>query len=168
MIPAIILAAGRSARMGRSKALLVNPASGATFVATIVATLIEGGADDVLVVARPEDAALVDELDRIAGHVRIVENPQLAIDVSLAKMPRGYALAYRALPSPGVSVPQIRAHFLDRTGRIVGDSGIALAEPNGGQTALEIGTDGRMVVSWTDTTEDNVSTLRALILPCGG
>ena len=75
MIPAIILAAGRSARMGRSKALLINPATGATFVATIVATLIEGGADDVLVVTRPEDAALVDELDRIAGHVRIVERP---------------------------------------------------------------------------------------------
>jgi hypothetical protein len=99
--------------------------------------------------------------------LRVVENPQLAIDLSLARMPRGFALAYRALPSVGVTVPQIRAHFLDKSGRIVGDSAIALAEINGGQTALEMSTDGRMVLSWTDTDEEGLSTLRALIVPCG-
>jgi hypothetical protein len=99
--------------------------------------------------------------------LRVVENPQLSIDVSLAKMPRGYALAYRALPSPGVTVPQVRMHFLDKSGRIVGDSGVALAEINGGQTALEMSTDGRMVLSWTDTDDEGLSTLRALIVPCG-
>jgi hypothetical protein len=99
--------------------------------------------------------------------LRVVENPQLAIDVSLAKLLRGYALAYRALPSPGVAVPQVRMHFLDKSGRIVGDSGVALAEINGGQTALEMSTDGRMVLSWTDTDDEGLSTLRALIVPCG-
>lgn len=102
-----------------------------------------------------------------ADPLRVIENPQLAIDLSLAKMPRGFALAYRALPSVGVPEPQIRAHFLDKAGRIVGDSAIALAELNGGQTALEMSTDGRMVLSWTDTDEDGISTLRALIVPCG-
>lgn len=98
---------------------------------------------------------------------RIVENPQLAIDVSMAKMPRGFAIAYRALPSVGVTVPQIRAHFLDRDGRIVGDSAVALAELAGGQTAIEMSSDGRIALSWMDTDEDGNSTLRALMVPCG-
>lgn len=98
---------------------------------------------------------------------RVVENPQLGVDVSVAKLPTGFAVAYRALPSVGVTVPQIRAHFLDAFGRIVGDSAVALAEPTGGQTTIEAATDGRIVLSWTDTDDEAISTLRALIMPCG-
>jgi hypothetical protein len=98
---------------------------------------------------------------------RIVENPQQGIDVSMTKLLRGFALSYRALPSVGVTVPQIRVHFLDRDGRIIGDSAVALAELSGGQTAIEVATDGRVVLSWTDTDEEGNSTLRALIVPCG-
>lgn len=98
---------------------------------------------------------------------RIVGIPQLAIDISLAKRPTGFAVAYRALPSVGVPVAQIRAHFLDRFGRIVGESAVALASEHGGQTAFESAYDGTVVLSWTDTDEDGNSTLRSLVLPCG-
>jgi CTP:molybdopterin cytidylyltransferase MocA len=112
LIPSIILAAGRSARMGRSKALLIHPATGATFIASIAATLIEGGADDVLVVTRPEDAALKEEVDRIAGHVRIVENPH-ADEGQLSSLITGLNAAdhpgTRGILVTPVDLPLIRA-----------------------------------------------------------
>ena len=74
MIPGLILAAGRSTRMGRSKALLTLPRSGLTFVAEIAATLLAGGVADALIVGRPEDRALRDEVERLPGRVRFVEN----------------------------------------------------------------------------------------------
>ena len=49
VIPAIVLAAGRSSRMGRAKATL--PAGdGHTFLTRIVRTLLDAGVDDVIVV----------------------------------------------------------------------------------------------------------------------
>ena len=72
MIPAIVLAAGMSSRMGRAKAMLPT-ASGETFVRRMAATLLAGGADDVVVVVRPE---LADDVSRALGPVeaRIVPN----------------------------------------------------------------------------------------------
>ena len=52
MIPAIVLAAGRSSRMGRAKASL--PLGGETFLTRIVRTLLEAGVDDVIVVVGHE------------------------------------------------------------------------------------------------------------------
>ena len=75
MIPAVILAAGRSSRMGRPKALLPCGPGQESFVERIVSRLRLGGVADVLVVGRPEDAALRDALDRIALPPRFVENP---------------------------------------------------------------------------------------------
>ena len=50
VIPAIVLAAGRSSRMGRAKATL--PAGdGHTFLTRIVRTFLDAGVDDVIVVA---------------------------------------------------------------------------------------------------------------------
>ena len=49
VIPAIVLAAGRSSRMGRAKATL--PAGGGhTFLSRIVQTFLDAGVDDVIVV----------------------------------------------------------------------------------------------------------------------
>ena len=49
MIPALVLAAGRSSRMGRAKATL--PLDGEdTFLTRIVRTFLEAGVDDVVVV----------------------------------------------------------------------------------------------------------------------
>ncbi len=49
MIPALVLAAGRSSRMGRAKALLPL-GDGETFLTRIVKTFIEAGVEDVVVV----------------------------------------------------------------------------------------------------------------------
>jgi molybdenum cofactor cytidylyltransferase len=57
VIPAIVLAAGRSSRMGRAKATL--PAGdGHTFLTRIVQTLLDAGVDDVIVVVG-HDADLI-------------------------------------------------------------------------------------------------------------
>jgi molybdenum cofactor cytidylyltransferase len=54
MIPAVILAAGASSRMGRPKALLPAGPHHPPFVVVLASTLILGGADDVLIVASAE------------------------------------------------------------------------------------------------------------------
>jgi molybdenum cofactor cytidylyltransferase len=75
MIPGVLLAAGRSTRMGRAKALLRIDVNGPTFVDLIVRALLEGGAADAIVVGRPDDDALRAELDRLRMPLRFVPNP---------------------------------------------------------------------------------------------
>ena len=74
MVPGALLAAGRSSRMGRPKALLPCGA-GETFVAKIIAAMQAGGIGDVLVVGRPDDADLRDAVAHVLGQVRYIENP---------------------------------------------------------------------------------------------
>jgi molybdenum cofactor cytidylyltransferase len=71
----IILAAGRSSRMGRPKALLPLPADGVSFVATAIRTLREGGVEDLAVVGRPGDSELRREVVRSVPSVALLENP---------------------------------------------------------------------------------------------
>jgi molybdenum cofactor cytidylyltransferase len=85
MVPGIVLAAGRSSRMGRPKALLPCGPEGESFVARLIAALTNGGVADVLVVGRAADHALRTELARLglgasaslssSGRLRYVENP---------------------------------------------------------------------------------------------
>lgn len=72
MIPAIVLAAGQSSRMGRPKALLAAGSGDDTFVSRLSRALLDGGAADVLVVGRPDDEALAAELQRVAEAGRAV------------------------------------------------------------------------------------------------
>lgn len=73
MIPGIVLAAGRSSRLGRPKALM--PAGdGRTFVARVLTTLADAAVDGAVVVARAEDEALAAEVDRFAPFARTVVN----------------------------------------------------------------------------------------------
>jgi CTP:molybdopterin cytidylyltransferase MocA len=74
MIPAIVLAAGASTRMGRSKALLTTTGD-RTFVGAILESLRLGGVRDVVVVIRSGDAALEREI-AAAGFGRAVVNPR--------------------------------------------------------------------------------------------
>jgi hypothetical protein len=99
---------------------------------------------------------------------RIVGPPFNASDASLARLPNGYAVAYRALPGGNVASPRIRVHFLDNFGRILDESDVALAEAAGGRTAIEIAYDGRVVVAWSDTDAEGKTTLTAIKLPCVG
>lgn len=73
MIPAIVLAAGKSSRMGRTKALL--PIDGEIFVTRIVRTLRQGGADAIVVVIGGDAASVRAALPRDEPWLSTVENP---------------------------------------------------------------------------------------------
>ena len=101
--------------------------------------------------------------------VRIVGPPYKAVDASLAKLPTGYAVAYRALPGGNVDSPRIRIHFLDRFGRIIGQSDATLATMYGGRTAIKAAYDGRVTVGYSDSDENTGdTTIVAIKLPCLG
>jgi CTP:molybdopterin cytidylyltransferase MocA len=73
MYPGIVLAAGRSSRFGRPKALAA--AGDKTFITQILQALAAAGVGETVVVARPGDEGLEDEVDRAGPAVRIVVNP---------------------------------------------------------------------------------------------
>lgn len=75
LVPAVVLAAGRSSRMGRTKALLPTATEGEIFVTRIVRVLRQGGVDDVVVVVSPEGHAIRSALLASDAPVRIVVNP---------------------------------------------------------------------------------------------
>jgi molybdenum cofactor cytidylyltransferase len=60
--------------MGRSKALLPAGDGGPTFVRRLAETLRQGGINDLLVVGRPEDAALRAEVEGLGAALRYIEN----------------------------------------------------------------------------------------------
>jgi len=73
MIPAIVLAAGRSSRMGRAKASL--PAGdGHTFLTRIVQTFLDAGVDDVIVVVGHEADAIAAAFSESGLPARFVVN----------------------------------------------------------------------------------------------
>jgi molybdenum cofactor cytidylyltransferase len=74
MIPGIVLAGGRSSRMGRPKALLPIGSSGDTFFDRVTRTLLDAGIHDVVVVVGA-DAAAIRAGVTPRSHVRIVDNP---------------------------------------------------------------------------------------------
>jgi molybdenum cofactor cytidylyltransferase len=76
MIPAVVLAAGKSSRMGRTKALLPLGTSGETFLGRVIRVLREGGAEAVVVVIGGDAAAVRASLPRDDVHVSAVENPR--------------------------------------------------------------------------------------------
>jgi molybdenum cofactor cytidylyltransferase len=74
MIPGIVLAGGKSSRMGRPKALLPIGSSGETFFDRVTRTLLEAGIQDVIVVVGA-DAEAIRAAARPRSGVRIVDNP---------------------------------------------------------------------------------------------
>lgn len=97
MVAGVILAAGRSRRMGRSKALLTTPA-GSTFVAQLVDTLCMGGVEAPFVVGRPDDEPLKREVESFGSRARWVENPDADAGGQLSSLLAGLDKADR----PGV------------------------------------------------------------------
>ena len=77
MIPGVVLAAGRSSRMGRPKATL--PLGGDTFLTRIMRTFLQAGVDDLVVVVGHEADAIAQSLATSAQlrdvPVRLVLNP---------------------------------------------------------------------------------------------
>ena len=73
VIPAIVLAAGRSSRMGRAKATL--PAGdGHTFLTRIVRTFLDAGVDDVIVVVGHDADAIAQSFSESGLPARFVVN----------------------------------------------------------------------------------------------
>ena len=93
MVAGIILAAGRSARMGVPKAFLRTP-DGRTFVRRLMLTLRQAGIDSLVVVGRPEDAALREEVEQEAG--RYVANADADAGGQLSSLIAGLDAVDRA------------------------------------------------------------------------
>ena len=74
MIPGIVLAGGKSSRMGRPKALLPIGSSGDTFFDRVTRTLLDAGIQEVIVVVGA-DADAIHAAARPRPGVRIVDNP---------------------------------------------------------------------------------------------
>jgi molybdenum cofactor cytidylyltransferase len=77
VIPAVVLAAGTSSRMGRAKATLPLP-NGDTFLSRIVATFLDAGIDDVVVVVGHEAELVVSTFNQSGLPARFVRNPDFA------------------------------------------------------------------------------------------
>ena len=90
MTCAIVLAAGRSQRMGTRKLLL--PFAGSTVIARVVDAYLGAAVDEVVVIVRPNDGQLVEALS--GRPAKFVENPDAAGDM-LSSLRCGL----RALPS---------------------------------------------------------------------
>jgi CTP:molybdopterin cytidylyltransferase MocA len=73
VIPAVVLAAGRSSRMGRAKATLPLDATD-TFLTRIVRTFLDAGVDDVVVVVGHEADAIVSSFAASGLPARFVVN----------------------------------------------------------------------------------------------
>src|SRR6185436_1938465 len=110
MIAGVILAAGRSTRMGRPKAMLIAPC-GNTFVARLVHTLTSGGVDAPFVVGRPEDELLRSAVESLDSRARWVENPDADTGGQLSSLQAGLRRAdrpgIRALMVVPVDAPMI-------------------------------------------------------------
>ena len=74
VIPAIVLAGGKSSRMGRPKALLPIRAMGETFLDRIIRTLLDAGVTEVVVVTGA-DADAIRARTATPERVRLIENP---------------------------------------------------------------------------------------------
>ena len=75
MVPAIVLAAGASTRMGRPKPLLPLGGGDETFLSRILKTLRDADVDDLLVVVGHDGASIKVSLKPFDFSVRVVENP---------------------------------------------------------------------------------------------
>jgi molybdenum cofactor cytidylyltransferase len=104
MIVGIILAAGASVRMGRTKAFL--PIGTDTFLTRVCRTLADGGLDDLVVVAGPEAAEAERAIARAGIRARLVENRRRD-EGQVTSLQAGLAVADR----PGVDA--VLVHLVD-------------------------------------------------------
>ena len=120
MIPAIILSAGKSSRMGRTKATMPL-GGGHTFLSRIVTTLREAEVDDVVVVVGHDSEAVRRAAENACLDARLVLNPRYesgqlsSILAGLAAVdhPGVQAVLLTLVDVPLVSPPTVRA-VLDR------------------------------------------------------
>jgi molybdenum cofactor cytidylyltransferase len=133
MTVGIVLAAGSSSRMGRPKALL--PIGSGCFVTRVCRTLLDGGVDDLVIVAGPEIEAVTDAVVRAGLPARVIENRHRE-DGQLSSLLAGLAVADR----PGtdavlvhlVDVPLVRADTVSAVLEAFARSGAPIVRPVAG------------------------------------
>ncbi len=97
MVPAVVLAAGKSSRMGRAKATLPL-ADGETFLTRILRTLRDGAVEDVVVVIGHDPEPILKSLESSDITVRVVMNAEYESG-QLSSVLAGL----RAIDRPGVT-----------------------------------------------------------------
>jgi molybdenum cofactor cytidylyltransferase len=115
MIPGIVLAGGKSSRMGRPKALLPIDSSGDTFFDRVTRTLLDAGVEDVIVVVGADADAIRAGATPRSG-VRIVDNPDyeqgqltsLVAGLRVIDMSRATAALVTLIDVPLVSAATVR------------------------------------------------------------
>jgi molybdenum cofactor cytidylyltransferase len=108
MVPAIVLAAGASTRMGRPKALL--KAGDRTFVRAVIDSLHFGGVADAVVVVRPGDPDTAAEVGRAGGVAVVNDHPDAGqLSSLLAGLDAVDAPGVDAVLVTLVDVPSFRA-----------------------------------------------------------
>jgi molybdenum cofactor cytidylyltransferase len=117
VIPAIVLAAGKSSRMGRPKATLPLD-DGDTFLTRIVRTFVNAGVEDVVVVVGHDADAIVASCSNVAGlAARFVDNPDyergqlssLLTGLRVVDRPGVVAVLVTLVDVPLVSAATVRA-----------------------------------------------------------
>lgn len=116
MIPAIVLAAGRSSRMGRPKALLPLE-NGDTFLSRIVRTLQAAGVEDVVVVLGHDAEVIAESMAATDLRVRVAFNREydrgqlssLLAGLNVVDRPGVQAVLVTLVDVPLVSEATVRA-----------------------------------------------------------
>ena len=135
MVAVVILAAGRSSRMGTSKALLRHPKTESTFVAHAIREARIAGLEQVFIVGRISDEKLRSEVDSEGATFLINDDPDrgqlssLIVGIDAAEA-HGQVDAVLVVPVdvPLVSAKTIRT-LLDRAATV--DAAILRATSNG-------------------------------------
>ena len=102
IVPGVVLAAGRSRRMGRAKALLPAGPGEPTFIGRIIRALREGGVDDVLVVVAADGSLIADAVTQRDPSARIAVNP----DPDQGQL-SSLKVGLRAVDHPGVGAMMV-------------------------------------------------------------
>lgn len=116
----VVLAAGQSRRMGRPKALLQCGLGGETFVARLIRVLVEAGIREVVIVSRPNDAALAAAVAEEPA-ATLIENPdpdrgQLSsLQSGIAEAERRGAAGVLVIP---VDIPMVQAATIARAASV--------------------------------------------------
>jgi len=118
MIPGVILSGGASSRMGgHPKALLPTGRGDETFLGRIAATLVAGGASDIVVVTGYHDEAISELVEALSAPVRLVRNTtpeagqlsSLLVALGTVDQPDVPAILVTLVDLPLLSVSTVRA-----------------------------------------------------------